>query len=636
MFDLTLSIMEETEKLRGELEYNSALFESTTITRMLGHYQTLLEHIVANPDQHIGELPLLTETERRQLLVEWNDTQTDYPADLCIHQLFEVQVARTPDATAVTFENQQLTYSELNARANQLAHYLSKVGVGPEVLVGICVERSLEMVIGLLGILKAGGAYVPLTPSYPKERLAFMLEDAQVSVLLTHEHLLNSLPEHKAKVVCLNSDLENIAHENVENPNSMTTPENLAYVIYTSGSTGKPKGISVPHQAVNRLVCNTNYVQLQSSDRIAQASNCSFDAATFEIWGALLHGARLIGFTKDIVLSPQAFATQIREQKISVLFLTTALFNQLASEVPWAFNSVKHLLFGGEAVDPKWVKEVLKNGPPKRLLHVYGPTESTTFTSWYLVQEAPENATTIPIGRPISNTQIYLLDSPLNPVPVGVPGELCIGGGGLARDYLNRPELTAEKFIPNPFSDEPDARLYKTGDLARYLPDGNIEFLGRLDYQVKLRGFRIELGEIEAVLSQHLAVRDIVVLAREDEPGNKRLVAYVVPTQNQKPTIDELRRFLSEKLPGYMVPSAFVLLSNLPLTPSCSKQPLGIHRDPTLGWDGLAAGGLEIHDIPGAHGSVLVEEPHVRFLVEKLKPCLDKSQATVSGKKLKN
>ncbi|WP_333448013.1 amino acid adenylation domain-containing protein, partial [Microcoleus sp. herbarium2] len=439
-----------------------------------------------------------------------------------MHQLFEAQVERTPDAVAAVFEDEQLTYGELNCRANQLAHHLRSLGVSPDQLVGICVERSLKMIVGFLGILKAGGAYVPLDPSYPQERLAFMLKDAEVSVLLTQQQLVEKLPEHQARLVCLDTEWETIARQSKENPLSEVTPEGLAYVIYTSGSTGKPKGVCISHRAVNRLVSNTNYVKLEPGDRVAQASNCSFDAATFEIWGALLHGARLVGVTKDVALSPKDFAAQLREQGISVLFLTTALFNQLAKEVPSAFNSVRHLLFGGEAVEPRLVKRVLENSPPQRLLHVYGPTESTTFASWHLVQEVPEGVTTIPIGRPLSNTQIYLLDNQMQPVPVGVPGELYIGGDGLARGYLNRPELTAERFILNPLSNEPGAYLYKTGDLARYQADGNIEFLGRLDDQVKIRGFRIELGEIEGVLAQHPAVEEAVVVAREDVPGNKR------------------------------------------------------------------------------------------------------------------
>ncbi|MEN8219495.1 MAG: amino acid adenylation domain-containing protein, partial [Pseudomonadota bacterium] len=466
------------------------------------------------------------------------------------------------------FEEQTLSYQVLNTKANQLAHYLMTLGVGAESLVGICVERSLEMVIGLLGILKAGGTYVPLDPDYPKARLAFMLEDTQVPVLLTKEKSIENLPDHQAHLVCLDTLNATTTELSTDNPISGIAPSNLAYVIYTSGSTGKPKGVAVSHRAVNRLVFNTNYINIEPSDRIAHASNVSFDAATFEIWGALLHGARLVGITKDIILSPQEFATYLREQKISIIFLTTALFNQLARDVPDAFQSVQHVLFGGEAVEPRWVNQILKNSPPQRLLHVYGPTENTTFTTWHLVKNVPEGATNIPIGRPIANTQVYLLDQNRKLVPIGVPGELHIGGAGLARGYLNRPNLTAEKFIPNPFSDDPNSCLYKTGDLARYLPDGNIEFLARLDNQVKIRGFRIELGEIEAVLAQHPAVQESVVIVPEESSHDKRLVAYIVPNQGQVIKNKELRSFIKERLPNYMIPSAFVQMETMPLTPN--------------------------------------------------------------------
>jgi amino acid adenylation domain-containing protein len=527
-FDLSLLLQKTEQGLTGVFEYNTDLFDDGRIAQMVGHFQTLLEAIVANPRQSISQLPLLTATERQQLLVNWNNTFVEYPQDKCIHQLFEEQVERSPNAVAVVFEGEQLTYRELNTRANQLAHYLQTLGVGAEVLVGICVERSLEMVVGLLGILKAGGAYVPLDPDYPQERLSFMFADTQLKVLLTQEKLVESLIPNQARVVCLDTHWQSISLENQNNFNSTVSSENLSYVIYTSGSTGTPKGVAVTHQAVNRLVKNTNYIQLTPSDRVAQAANIAFDAATFEIWGALLSGAKLVIITKSVLLSPPEFAFNIHYHQISVLFLTTALFNQLASFVPQAFSSLRCLLFGGEAVDPKWVQQVLDKGAPQQLLHVYGPTENTTFSSWYLVEDLPTTATTIPIGRAISNTQIYLLDQNLQPVPVGVPGELHIGGAGLARGYLNRPELTKEKFIPNPYSNESGERLYKTGDRVRYLSDGNIEFLGRIDNQVKIRGYRIELGEIEAVLNQHPDVQETVVIDREDIPGDKRLVAYIV------------------------------------------------------------------------------------------------------------
>ncbi|MFM6057253.1 MAG: non-ribosomal peptide synthetase, partial [Microcystis aeruginosa] len=533
------------------------------------------------PQVQISQLPLLTESETHQLLIEWNNTQVEYPEYKCIHQLFEEQVKRTPDAVAVVCSQQQLTYNELNCRANQLAHYLQKLGVKPDELVGICLERSLDMIVGLLGILKAGGAYVPIDPDYPQERISFMLQDTQVKIILTCESLQTSLPNHQAIVICLDKDWPQINQTNQENPNSAVSADNLAYVIYTSGSTGIPKGVIVSHQAVNRLVLNTNYIQFTPDDRVVQASNIAFDAATFEIWGALLNGAKIIIIAKSVLLSPQELAVSLKENQISVLFLTTALFNQLANLVPQAFSNLRCLLFGGEAVEPKWVKEVLEKGAPQRLLHVYGPTENTTFSSWYLVENVASTATTIPIGKAIANTQIYLLDKNLQPVPIGVVGELHIGGLGLARGYLNRPELTQEKFIPNPFEkdevipptplnkgDNEPSKLYKTGDLARYLPDGNIEYVGRIDNQVKLRGFRIELGEIEALLNQNEAVQSSCVIVREDNLGDKRLVAYVVPQPEINLTINEIRQFLRAKLPDYMVPTAFILLDAFPLTPN--------------------------------------------------------------------
>jgi len=556
---------QQAEGLRGVVVYNTDLFEPATIARLRQHFQTLLEGIVANSNARVADLPVLTALERQQVLIEWNNTQTDYPADQCIHQLFEAQVKQAPHAIAVRFAAQQFTYQELNQGSNQLAHYLRKLGVGPDSLVGLCIERSAVAVAGMLGILKAGAAYLPLDPTYPPERLHWMLTDAQVSVVLTQQRSAEPLAACGAKVICLEQEWSEIAQEREDNPVNLTTANHLAYVIYTSGSTGKPKGVAVPHRAVNRLVCNSNYVKLGASDKVAQVAHLAFDAATFEIWGALLNGAQLIGIPWEVALCPSDFVTQIRQQAISVLFLTTALFNQIASAVPDAFRSLKYLLFGGEIAEPMRVRSVLQQGSPQHLLHVYGPTENTTFSSWYEVQAVAEDATTIPIGRAIANTQIYLLDADLNPVPVGVPGEIYLGGDGLARSYLNRPELTAARFVPNPFSCQARDRLYRTGDLARYQPNGNLEFLGRLDAQIKLRGFRIELGEIETVLSQHPAVREAVVVVREIA-GDRQLVAYIVAEQT--PTARDLRNFLQSKLPDYMVPAAFVVLEALPLTPN--------------------------------------------------------------------
>jgi amino acid adenylation domain-containing protein len=552
-FDIEIHLWETASGIDGVVAYSSDLFNAATINRMMQHYVNLLTAIVTNPAQPINQLPLLTAQEKHQLLVEWNNPHSNYPSDQCIHQLFEAQAARTPDAIAIVFGQQKLTYQELNTRANQLAHYLQKLGVEPGVLVGICVERSVSLIVGLLAILKAGGAYVPLDTDYPQERLGFIIDDTQISVLLTTEKLAQKFPPHQARVVCFDIDAAAIAQQSQQNSTAVVTSEHLAYVIYTSGSTGQPKGVAVTHRAVNRLAINTNYISIEPTDVIAQAANCAFDAATFEIWGALLNGAQLVGVSKDVALSPQNFAVFLRSQGISVLFLTTALFNQIAQEAPSAFGSLKHLLFGGEAVDPKWVREVFKHAAPQRLLHVYGPTENTTFTSWYLVEKVSEEATTIPIGRPISNTQIYVLDGQLQPVAVGVPGELYIGGEGLAREYLNRRELTQEKFVPHPFSSQPGDRLYKTGDKVRYLSDGNIEFLGRIDNQVKIRGFRIELEEIETVLSQHPLVQETVVVVRQDLPGDKSLVAYLVPALHSQILPQQVAQWQSEYISDWLM-----------------------------------------------------------------------------------
>jgi len=804
-FDLFLNITEGDGELVFDMDYNSDLFEATTIQRWLCHLRTLLEGIVAQPQRRLSELPLLDQQEQQQQIVEWKRSVTQYPR-LSVSELFEAQVERTPNNVAVTFQNEKLTYRELNERANQLAHYLRRRSVGLETLVGVLMERSVEMIVALVGILKAGGAYVPLDPSYPRERLQLMLEDARPRVLLTQSELVSTLPETEAEVLyvskrgqaplpdlfisqapeatrepqqrtnqpaalsdvlisqapeasrepeqrtnqqaalsdllisqapetsrepeqrtnqeaalsdllisqapeasrepeqrtnqqaavsdvlisrapetsrepeqrtnqqaplsdvlisqapeasrepeqrtnqqaalsdvlisqapeatrepeqrtnqqaalsdVLNSQAPEASREpeqrtnqqaalsdvlisqapeatqepeqrtnqqaalsdllNSQAPEATREPqqrtsqeeglapaaENLAYVIYTSGSTGTPKGISIPQSAISRLVCNTNYIDLGPTDVVAQISNFSFDAFTFEIWGALLHGAELSILTNDITLSPLDFAAEIKTRGITTMFLTTALFNVLAREAPATFKTVKHVLTGGEMADPQSFRQVLKLGPPARLAHVYGPTENTTFSTWHLVADVANDAMTVPIGSAISNTELYVLDRNFEPVPLGVPGELFIGGAGLARAYLNRPDLTAAAFIPHRFSSAPGARLYRTGDLVRRLPDGNLEFQGRLDQQVKVRGFRIELAEIEAVLCRHTAVREAIVVAHNDGPNQeKRLIAYVVG--DVEAATSELRNYLKEYLPEYMIPAAFVLLEKLPLT----------------------------------------------------------------------
>jgi amino acid adenylation domain-containing protein/thioester reductase-like protein len=501
---------------------------------------------------------------------------------MCIHHVFEMQAIRTPDAPAVIDATTSLSYAQLDAQANQLAHLLQQHGVGPDRHVALYLDRSVAFVVAVLATLKAGGAYVPLDATQPSSRLHFILRDSQPAVLLTQEAFLTQVPAD-LPMICLDRDAASIAAAPATPPASAVTPEHLAYVMYTSGSTGQPKGVMVPHRAIHRLVCNTNYIQILTDDTIAHASNCAFDASTFEIWGALLNGARLAIITKDVMLSPEEFVAQLQNYSVTTLWLTTALFNQLSRIMPGAFKNLRHLLVGGEALDPRRIKDVLLNQPPQRLLNGYGPTETTTFAAWHLIEHVPDNAVSIPIGKALTYDRLYVLDGNLQPVADGVTGELYVGGAGVSRGYLNRPDLTAERFIPNPFveaalgTDEsmPVAeRLYKTGDLVRYLPDGSIEYVGRIDHQVKLRGFRIELGEIEAHLNQHAQVCEAIVLVREDVPGDKRLVAYVVPTASERAMIhapafiSELRQHLKKDLPDYMVPAAFVLLDVLPVTPN--------------------------------------------------------------------
>ncbi|WP_442937947.1 amino acid adenylation domain-containing protein [Nostoc sp.] len=562
-FDLTLLMTETAQGLVGNLEYNTNLFEDSTISRMAGHLQTLLSGIVANPQQHLSELPLLTEPERQTLLVEWNNTKVEYPQQQCIHQLFEAQVERTPDAVAVVFEDEPLTYCELNARANQLAYYLRSQGVEPEVLVGICVERSLDMLIGLLGILKAGGAYVPLDPTYPSERLAFILEDAQVPVLLTQARLVKAIPQHQAKVLCLDTDWLLIAQENKENFLTEVTTSNLAYVIYTSGSTGQPKGVQIPHRALNNFLHAMRQTpELTEQDTLLAVTTISFDIAALELFLPITVGARLVVVSREIASDGTRLSAKLTNSNATVMQATPATW-QLLLTAGWEGNHQLKILCGGEALPGHLANQLLNRCDS--LWNMYGPTETTIWSAACLVETV---SSFVAISRPIANTQFYILDRHGQLVPIGVQGELHIGGTGLARGYLNRPELTTEKFIPNPFSDKLAARLYKTGDLARYLPNGDIEYLGRIDHQVKVRGFRIELAEIEAHLRQHLKVRETVVVLRSDEADSQRIVAYVVPQKEQTLTITELRDFLELKLPNYMVPAVFVILEALPLTPN--------------------------------------------------------------------
>ncbi|MBD2005419.1 MULTISPECIES: non-ribosomal peptide synthetase [Cyanophyceae] len=537
--------VDSSEGISGFVVYSTDLFDAVTINRMLGHFQILLEGIVANPEQRVSELPILNEAELHQLLVEWNNTQVNYPKDLFIHQLFEAQVEQNKDAVALVFEDKHLTYEQLNNRSNKLARYLQKLGVGAEILVGLCVERSLDMIIGMLAILKAGGAYLPLDPSYPSERLSFMLQDAQVPVILTHEQYIERLVKDSSQIICLDKDWETISQQSENNPSSNVTSDNLAYVIYTSGTTGKPKGVKIEHRnLLNLIFWHQKAFAVSPLDRVTQVGGVAFDACAWEVLPYLSAGCSIYLIDDEIRIAPEKLRDFLTSKSITISFLPTPLAEKILL-LDWFNNaSLRILLTGGDKLHQYPLAEY-----PFQLVNNYGPTENTVVTTSGIVpvteKEAPTNrpykgepegianvaasgnAIAPTIGRPIANTQVYVLDRYLQPVPIGVAGELHIGGDGLARGYLNRPDLTAEKFISNPFSNQLEARLYKTGDLVRYQPDGNIEFLGRLDEQVKIRGFRIELGEIEAVLSQHPAVLQNVVITREDLPGEKRLVAYV-------------------------------------------------------------------------------------------------------------
>ncbi|MEG4453672.1 amino acid adenylation domain-containing protein [Microcoleus sp. N9_A1] len=584
-FDLLLSLEEGAAGLKGLLEYNTDLFDTPTMTRMVGHFQILLEALATNPRRRISELPLLSAAEQQQLLVDWNHTDTNYPQDACIHELFEAQAEQTPDAVALVFGEQQLTYQQLNCRANQLAHYLQTLGAGPEVLIGVCFDRSLDAIVSLLAVLKAGSAYLPLDPAYPQDRLEFMLSDAALSVLLTQQHLTEKLPDTEAKIVCLEQVREEINAQSEDNLAHLAQAENLAYVMYTSGSTGKPKGVCVVHRGVVRLVKNTDYASFSAAEVFLQLAPISFDASTLEIWGALLNGAQLVVFPPGTP-SLAELGEAIGLYKVTILWLTAGLFHLMVDERIEDLKGLRLLLAGGDVLSVTHVQKLLREAPNCQLINGYGPTENTTFTCCFAIARDSQISNSVPIGRPIANTQVYILDRHLQPVPIGVPGELYAGGAGLARGYLNHPDLTAERFIPNPLiANQEDGwknaeersvssllpsanHLYKTGDLARYLPDGNIEYLGRIDNQVKIRGFRIEIGEIEAVLAGHLDVSQVSVAVQLDASGNKCLAAYVVPGPGKILAANTLRSFLQKRLPDYMIPAGFVFLDALPLNPN--------------------------------------------------------------------
>ena len=563
-FDLYLSMIETGDQLIGEVEYSTAIFNRETIARMMGHFETLLREIVNQPDKHLSEINILTVEEHEQLLRTWNQTQMDFES-VCIQQLFEAQAAQSPDATAVTFEGKSLTYQQLNELANQLAHYLQTLGIKPDTLVGVYMERSLDMVVGLLGILKAGGAYVPLDPAFPSDRVEFMLSDSNAAILLTQERLADELSVSQSmKLVCIDQDWPMLARQHTENPEPQTRPEHLAYVIYTSGSTGKPKGVQIQHQSVvNFLTSMRQQPGLTDQDILLSVTTLSFDIAGLEIFLPLTTGARLELVSRETATDGLQLMSALETSGATVMQATPVTWRMLIDS-GWQGNHQLKILCGGEALPLDLAKQILARC--SSLWNMYGPTETTI---WSTLRQILPDDTEISIGKPIGNTQCYILDSRMQPVPIGVSGDLYIGGDGLARGYLNRPELTAEKFIPSPFSIQPGARLYKTGDLAKYKPNGDILYLGRGDNQIKIRGFRVELGEIEAVLVQHVAIREIVVIVREDHPGDKRLVGYPILKEGmQEPNSTELRAFAREQLPEYMIPSAFVFLEEYPLTPN--------------------------------------------------------------------
>ncbi|MGD1702703.1 amino acid adenylation domain-containing protein [Dapis sp. BLCC M229] len=563
VFDLSLEIVEKSSHLVVFFKYNTDLFERETIVRIGDHFQTLLEGIVTNPEQSVEQIPIITATERKQLVIDWNNTFTEYPTDKCIHELFEEQVKCNPQAVAVVFEDQQLTYQQLNCRANQLAHYLQTKGVKPEVLVGICMERSLEMMVGLLGILKAGGAYVPLDPNYPSERLAYMLSDAAVSLLVTQDSLVERLPKHQTHVVCLDSDWEAISAHTQENSVIEVKPDNLAYVIYTSGSTGKPKGVAIEHHSPLALCHWAKEVfTIKQEDGVLASTSICFDLSVFEIFVTLSCGGKVI-LAKNALDLPNVN----KSEEVTLINTVPSAITELL-RIKGLPSNVRIINLAGETFSNRLVQELYKQESIQAVYNLYGPSEDTTYSTFSLLKKGSTTEPTI--GCPIANTQIYILDHYQQPLPIGIPGELYIGGAGLARGYLNRPELTAEKFIPNPFDNKipsQKSKLYKTGDLACYLPDGNLRFLGRIDHQVKIRGFRIELGEIEVILGSHPQVQKVVVMAREDASSNKILVAYI-GSQGLSISNSDLRNFLKQKLPEYMIPSAFVILETIPLNPN--------------------------------------------------------------------
>ena len=564
-FDLSLDLEEENNSFAASIKYNTDLFEDNTIAHMAAHYQNLLRELLIKTDQPISEMEILTPSERQRIVFDWNTT-SDFPRQKTVHQVFEEIAAATPDAPALSFVNQIVSYQELNSRANQLAHALRDSGVSKEDRVGVFIERSVDMIVALLAILKAGCAYVPLDAANPKERLSFILKDTSAKILLTLQRHSSDLPAFEGKVIHVDNEAV-FAGRNGQNPDVPMSAENLAYVMYTSGSTGSPKGSCIPHRGVIRLVKNTAYASFNSQEVFLQFAPLAFDASTFEIWGSLLNGSKLEIFPPYLP-NLEDLSGLVKSKGVTTLWLTAGLFHQVIESHPEIVDNLHQLLSGGDVLSPRHVGIGLARNPNCRFINGYGPTENTTFTCCYTVKELSDTEKSLPIGKPIANTSVYILDAHQKPVPVGVAGEIFTGGDGLSREYLNQPELTADKFVPDPFSPEPGKRLLRTGDYGRWLPDGNIEFIGRMDNQVKIRGYRVELEEVENTLKQHPGIRDAIVVARADQSGSKMLVAYYGLSPDFSLDQTQVREFLDQRLPAYMVPTSFVVMDAFPQTPS--------------------------------------------------------------------
>jgi len=567
-FDLTFTLREDADGIGGRMEYAADLFDETTIQRLAELYVRLLRAAVADPDARVRTLPLADDGDL-QALAAWNATARPYPRDRALPDLIAERMREAPDAIAVVHGTEMLTYAELDARAERLALRLRAAGVGRGARVGVCMDRSAGLVTAWLAVIRTGAAYLPLDPALPAERLAWIGEDAGARVVVADVSTV-SLVDRDGTTVLLVEDASGSEDRDGERlPAIDIGPDDVAYVVYTSGSTGRPKGAELPHRAAVRLARGTDFAQVVPGDRVALMANPAFDVATWEVWTALVNGAALVVIPRDAALSPATLMEAVREGGVTSLFLTTALFNAVARERSDAFRDLRQVVFGGEAADPESLRRVVLAGPPEQLLNGYGPTENGVYSAGHAVEDVPPGAATVPIGRPVANSTAYVLDPALRPVPAGLPGELCTGGDGLARGYLRRPGLTAERFVPNPFAAEPGARMYRTGDRVRAREDGVLEFLGRMDQQVKIRGFRIELGEIEAVLREYPGVAAAIVVVREDAPGERRLAAYVVPAAEAgEVEVAALRAHLRGRLPEYMVPGAFVLMDGLPLTPN--------------------------------------------------------------------